>query len=112
MRSPVRLPRGMSALGISAPMKRTSCPLGNSRLLHCRGGVASSLGDLLTLPGYHGPDLLTLDASKSKTILGGQEKLPITNDVNWTVGWHEVVSSRKNPQTLTREQISKFLALS
>jgi CDP-glucose 4,6-dehydratase len=54
---------------------------------------------------------LTLDSSKSKTLLGWEEKLSSLQAIDWTVDWYKQISSGASAREVTFAQLDKFLSI-
>lgn len=56
----------------------------------------------------HEAALLSLDASKSRTELRWQDRLPFPRGLEWTIDWNRRVSAGDSPHGVTLEQIRAF----
>jgi len=59
----------------------------------------------------HEHQLLALDASKAKKLLGWKPKLGINNSIDWTSDWYEKFYQKKSMVEYTTAQIEKYAKL-
>lgn len=56
----------------------------------------------------HEAELLALDASKAKELLGWSDKLKFREAVEWTVDWHKRINAGESAFLVSKAQIVKF----
>ena len=59
----------------------------------------------------HEAELLALDASAARTLLGWDDRLTFTDAVRWTIDWHLRVRAGATPREVTMAQLEAFAAL-
>ncbi len=59
----------------------------------------------------HEANLLALDATKARQLLGWDNLLPFPESLEWTVDWQRRVAAGESAQTVTAEQIRRFEGL-
>jgi CDP-glucose 4,6-dehydratase len=58
----------------------------------------------------HEAELLALDASAARTLLGWDDRLTFTDAVQWTIDWHLKVRAGSTPREVTMAQLDAFAA--
>lgn len=75
--------------------------------LHRHWGTAiSALGD--GGPQPHEANLLRLDSSKARALLGWQPRLPLDAALGWIAEWHKALAAGDDARALTLGQIARY----
>jgi CDP-glucose 4,6-dehydratase len=77
-----------------------------SKLAHMWGGGATWRKD--SEPSPHETNVLRLDASKARLLLGWKPRLNIETALEWTVAWYSAAHQGANMAEVTEKQISEY----
>lgn len=56
-------------------------------------------------------EILSLDSTKARKVLGWEPEMSLTTALEWTVEWYRAFHRNENLQRLTLEQIDRYESL-
>jgi CDP-glucose 4,6-dehydratase len=59
----------------------------------------------------HEAQMLALDASKARGMLGWRPRLNLAQSLDWTVEWHRAIANGKSAHDISIEQIERYISL-